>query len=185
MKAIVLSFQGTKDEAEALVDLDFTQIQYPFGPVGARVHQGFFREWNSYGAAIMSDLLTLLQKHPDAKFILPTGHSLGAAVALLGGLDAIRMLRMNASRPQIPGLIYTFGQSEQPKTREFYFYADFIFRQRPSRAVSCNSRTRLCSASAAPPHANRQLVVAPPADRNLVQQFGQHDVSNLRGLWHR
>jgi hypothetical protein len=135
MKAIVLSFQGTKDEAEALVDLDFTQIQYPFGPAGALVHQGFFREWNSYGAAIMSDLQNLLQKHPDAKFILPTGHSLGAAVALLGGLDAIRMLRMNASLPQIPVLIYTFGAAESamvssPTTflRRFYLQAAALTR---------------------------------------------------------
>jgi hypothetical protein len=42
--------------------------------------------------------------------VLSTGHSLGGAVALLGGLEAIRMLQRNVTLPQIPVLIYTFGQ---------------------------------------------------------------------------
>lgn len=110
LKAIVASYQGTEDIAEALIDADFTQIQYPHGPAGALIHAGFWETWQSYGSAIIWDMFSLLQLHPDAKMIISTGHSLGGAASLLGSLETVRLLRMNSSLPQIPVLSYTYGQ---------------------------------------------------------------------------
>ncbi|KAI9276136.1 lipase prepro protein [Sporodiniella umbellata] len=84
-KAIYLVFRGTSSFRGAVTDMLFMLTEYAPVP-GAMVHTGFY---SSYGQVVY-DYYPILQSqvyaYPDYKVVM-LGHSLGAAQALLAGLD--------------------------------------------------------------------------------------------------
>lgn len=106
---IVLSLQGSEDIAEWITDADFKQAAaqtlFASAPSDAKIHDGFLHEWRSYSSQVLNAIDSVLAKNPNPAMILVTGHSLGGAVALLGGLKIIE--RFNTT---IPVSIYTYGE---------------------------------------------------------------------------
>ena len=70
---------------------------------GCMVHTGFYRSWLSVARKVTEEVQRLRQLHPGAK-LLVTGHSLGAAMAVLAAthLHYVDALSVHA--------VYTFGQ---------------------------------------------------------------------------
>ena len=121
-KFAILAFRGTLDTKDWMDDLQATPVRFNWlfegGPEVGDVHAGFghaLRDaWDDINAALevvaprpAGDLnLATLATNPQRTFWI-TGHSLGAALAVLAGA-AFSMLPHNVIRP-ING-IYTFGQ---------------------------------------------------------------------------
>ena len=95
---ILLSIRGTASVADALRDMDATQV--PFGDSPGKVHNGF------YGAAKVAYLFVTryLNKFYSGQKLVITGHSLGGAIALI----VSEMLRR---RPDFTYdiVLYTYG----------------------------------------------------------------------------
>jgi hypothetical protein len=87
MKALVISFRGTVNQANMESDLDFVKVPCSLGgsPCGS-VHQGFLKLWLSHRDAMVRSISKFAAQH-NTPLILLTGHSLGAAVAQLAALD--------------------------------------------------------------------------------------------------
>lgn len=94
--AIVVIFTGTDTTEDVFTDLSFSKV--PFGDEaggscvpgrsGAGVHRGFWAQYTSKGSnEVLLDLvLRESRSHPERE-ILVTGHSLGAALAVLCGTE--------------------------------------------------------------------------------------------------
>jgi len=72
---LYLAFRGTEEPADIKADLKYAKVDYPGG---GRVHAGFLEAFGR----IHGDVLEVLDEHRDRTWIF-TGHSLGAALALL------------------------------------------------------------------------------------------------------
>ena len=70
---------------------------------GVQVHQGFITAFNSVADTVISTVSSQLKAHPSYTLI-SVGHSLGAALASLGGVS------LASNFPGQPLLVYTFGQ---------------------------------------------------------------------------
>ena len=94
---ILLSIRGTVSLADALRDMDATQV--PFGAWPGKVHNGF------YGAAKVTYLFVTryLDKFYSGQKLVITGHSLGGAIALI----VSEMLRQRSEKYDI--VLYTYG----------------------------------------------------------------------------
>lgn len=94
---ILVSIRGTASVADALRDMDATQV--PFGDSPGKVHNGF------YGAAkVAYDFaVRYLDKFYSGQKLVITGHSLGGAIALL----VSEMLRQRPEKYDI--VLYTYG----------------------------------------------------------------------------
>lgn len=94
---ILLSIRGTASVADALRDMDATQV--PFGDSPGKVHNGF------YGAAKVAYLFVTryLDKFYSGQKLVITGHSLGGAIALI----VSEMLRQRSENYDI--VLYTYG----------------------------------------------------------------------------
>ena len=68
-----------------------------------QVHQGFLTAFDSVADTVISTVASELKAHPTYTLI-STGHSLGAALASLGGIS------LASNFPGQPLLVYTFGQ---------------------------------------------------------------------------
>ncbi|CAO3700048.1 unnamed protein product [Rhizopus stolonifer] len=103
-KTIYLVFRGTSSFRSAVTDLVFTFADY--APVsGAKVHAGFQSSYKQVVNDYFSVVQDQLTAFPGYKVIV-TGHSLGAAQALLAGMDLYqRESRLSASNLNI----YTYG----------------------------------------------------------------------------
>ncbi|UVM48538.1 lipase family protein [Pseudomonas sp. B21-015] len=95
---ILISIRGTAGGADALRDMDATQV--PFGEWPGKVHSGF------YGAAkVAYDFVDrYLDKFYNGQKLVITGHSLGGAIALI----VSEMLRRN-KRYAADIVLYTYG----------------------------------------------------------------------------
>src|SRR5260221_2170890 len=82
-KDAVLAFRGTDDFPDAVADIRFNQVPYPYDPNAGMTHIGFTAVYQSVRDAIQAALLALPAGFP----LYITGHSLGGAVAVLGALD--------------------------------------------------------------------------------------------------
>lgn len=65
---------------------------------GCKVHYGFYKNLEQITQSIIRPIDELFAKHPDYKLVL-TGHSLGAALAILVGVE----FRVKGYKPLILG----------------------------------------------------------------------------------
>ncbi|CAO3668253.1 unnamed protein product [Rhizopus stolonifer] len=117
-KTIYLVFRGTNSFRSAITDLVFTFTDYT--PVtGAKVHAGFYSSYKQ----VVNDYFPIIQAQLTAYptyNVIVTGHSLGAAQALLAGMD----LYQRESRLSADNLfIYTVG-SPRVGNPTFAYYVD-------------------------------------------------------------
>jgi len=103
---IVISFRGSDNLENWIKDLDFPkQTAYPKCS-GCKIHGGFLSAWTEVQDQVILEVLRLLKVMPDAK-VFVTGHSLGAAMAVLCAAE------LGASEHSLGKKIeavYTFGQ---------------------------------------------------------------------------
>jgi triacylglycerol lipase len=85
----ILAFRGTATKTDALMDLNFSQVaysgKYKDNTRQPLVHSGFHSYWQSH----RKDIQEIIGKLPQKSEVIFTGHSMGAAVASIGLLDAI------------------------------------------------------------------------------------------------
>lgn len=87
VRAAVLSFRGSKAGWDDIrTDLDCRLRAWPEGPDGVPVHAGFAR-----AAELAREPVERLLSALDGVPVFATGHSLGAALALLGALASTRI----------------------------------------------------------------------------------------------
>ena len=82
---IISSFRGSINLINLVEDFVFMKTAYP-SCFECYVHEGFLLAYNSLSDQIIPYVTMLKSKYPTAEVIV-TGHSLGAAEAILGALD--------------------------------------------------------------------------------------------------
>lgn len=85
LNAIIISFRGSEDINNWISDLAVIRVDYPYCD-GCSVHQGFLHAEQAVYPDILNAVKDLSNSHRSATIVL-TGHSLGAALALLTALD--------------------------------------------------------------------------------------------------
>jgi len=85
--SIITSFRGSSDIQNFLTDADAFKVSYVRpGCSNCNVHKGFYNAYNSLQSQLTPYVQTMRSKYPSATVVV-TGHSLGAAEALLGAVD--------------------------------------------------------------------------------------------------
>ena len=118
-------------------DLNAFQIQYPYGPAGATVHEGFYGDWESLRVEIESVVVALKKSNPSFG-ITATGHSLGAALAAFCALDLTQRYGYDV-------LHYTYGEpriGNEVGSRGCNCLQPFLSTSTPTRPLPASS-TRL------------------------------------------
>jgi predicted lipase len=92
---VLISFRGTENEREWLEDGDGLLVPNLYGQ--GQVHQGFQIQYT----ALRKSLLSLMRWRPAGKLLI-TGHSLGAALAILAASDLVQ-------QSQCSPRVYTFA----------------------------------------------------------------------------
>jgi hypothetical protein len=83
--AIILSFRGSSNIQNWIINLSFNQVTYSRCG-NCKVHNGFQTGWNTVKSLVISQIQSLRALHRDAKIYI-TGHSLGGALAVLSAPD--------------------------------------------------------------------------------------------------
>jgi len=99
---IVVSFRGSVSVENFISDAEFFLIDYP-GVQGALVHAGFYEAYTVVSPSVVAAVKAIKQNHPDLP-ISVTGHSLGAALAVICALD----LAQSGFNGDVQ--VWTFGQ---------------------------------------------------------------------------
>lgn len=100
IRECIIAFRGSKTFMNYLLDDgNFIWTEPYHSCAGCKVHKGFYDSWKSLAAETIKELAAL---GCDSKPIRLTGHSLGAAMAVLAFFD----LRQNYSVKHV----YTYGQ---------------------------------------------------------------------------
>jgi hypothetical protein len=88
---IVVAFRGSSNLKNWIADFTFNKVPYP-NPAckNCHVHDGFYTVYLGTLVEMNRHVATLAAKYPTAS-IFVTGHSLGAAVSILGALDFIQL----------------------------------------------------------------------------------------------
>lgn len=92
---VLIAFRGTQHEKEWLEDFDCFLVPNLYGQ--GLVHQGFQLQYT----ALRKSLLSLMRWRPGGKLLI-TGHSLGAALAVLAAVDL-------SQQSQCTPRVYTFA----------------------------------------------------------------------------
>ena len=100
--SVVLSFEGTETLTNWLDDLKFAKTDRNMSCAGCKVHSGFYDCWKGLDAPMVEHVRALREAHPAAP-VYVTGHSLGAAIAVI----AAYILQYDLGVP-IAG-VYTYG----------------------------------------------------------------------------
>ncbi|KAF8143476.1 alpha/beta-hydrolase [Mycena galopus ATCC 62051] len=104
-KEIVVAFQGTFNLDDVATDIDLFLV--PFMSPGItesfNVHAGFLAAYNAVADTVLTTVKAQVAKYPSYTIIV-TGHSLGGALAALGGVS------IKTALPNATLKIYTFGQ---------------------------------------------------------------------------
>jgi len=100
-KTIYLVFRGTKSILNWMEDIEIQLVPYPGCQSSGYVHRGFYESAIGIQEQTVNALINLLKIHPDYGVIV-TGHSYGAAISQLIGIEMQKM---------VPGVeVYNFGQ---------------------------------------------------------------------------
>jgi len=87
-ESIIIAFRGSSTTSNWILDFEFTYRDYP--PVKhAFVHDGFYRGYLQVAPIINPIVLKLQSQYPNLT-VISTGHSLGAALALLNGAGMVQ-----------------------------------------------------------------------------------------------
>lgn len=81
-QSVIVAFRGSMDVKNWLDNLTFLKTRAYKEFPQAKVHQGFYWVYRSVATALMPIVRSLVKKHRGAP-LLVTGHSLGAAVAVI------------------------------------------------------------------------------------------------------
>ena len=106
---IILSIAGTDPLKikEWIDDLNFVKTAYPlcstYGEEPCEVHEGFLAAYELAKVEVRETIASYMSVHPTAS-VTVTGHSLGAALALLAALDLTLTQGVEITN------MYTFGQ---------------------------------------------------------------------------
>ena len=106
---IVIAFRGSSNVINDLEDIDYFLVDYSGGCQGCQVHQGFQLTYQTIAEDLLASVSTLVgaYKNRTGLEILVTGHSLGAALALLAGLDVVQKFQgLVGGRVRV----YTYGE---------------------------------------------------------------------------
>lgn len=85
LNAIIVSFRGSSNIANWIINLSFNQVTYSRCN-NCKVHNGFQVGYNTVKGTVISQIQGLRALHRDAKIYI-TGHSLGGAIAVLAAPD--------------------------------------------------------------------------------------------------
>lgn len=106
-KQHVLSFEGSQDIRDWLIDLEFIKlVPYKEHPT-AKVHFGFWKAYNSIRENVLSTI-----KYNNVSKLFVTGHSLGGALATVASLDIaeslpyINIFMINLGAPRVGNKYY-------------------------------------------------------------------------------
>lgn len=95
LRLVLVSFRGTFEPANYLIDMHARLAQVPWLEEGVRVHAGFLGAYNVFRSKIFAGL-SALHHHGDYYF-LATGHSLGGALSMLAATDPrLRQFRLTS-----------------------------------------------------------------------------------------
>lgn len=100
---LVLSFRGSENLQNWVENLKIAKTDRNMSCAGCKVHSGFYDCWRSLSAPMVEELRALRASHPLAE-VYVTGHSLGAAIAMLAAYEL-----QYEERIPVAG-VYTFGQ---------------------------------------------------------------------------
>ncbi|KAI8081737.1 lipase [Halteromyces radiatus] len=105
-KMIFVVFRGTNSIRSAIVDMNFVKTDYTPVGNGAQVHAGFLQSYLEVQDKVITEVSNLVSQYPDYG-IQYTGHSLGAAQAVLGAMDAYQRIKQISSSNL---KIHTYGE---------------------------------------------------------------------------
>ncbi|PAV15548.1 voltage-gated potassium channel [Pyrrhoderma noxium] len=104
---IIVAFRGSIQLQDFVTDLEFALVDYSSPGVsdtgGVQVHQGFLTAFNSVADIVLNIVSDQISTHPSYSLV-STGHSLGGALASLGGVS------LAANFPDASLRMFTFGQ---------------------------------------------------------------------------
>ncbi len=121
--AIYVAIRGTADLGDMTTNFSTTMV--PWKPGAGMVHQGYHDAADAAVKLVRPVLARLHGAHPDAP-IYATGHSLGAAVAVLMTLDLRPALPIHAATVAMPPLgdsAFALGEAKALKQIDSYFVA--------------------------------------------------------------
>ena len=100
--AIVVGFRGSANVRNWLSDLHYPKMAAYSKCNGCRVHSGFYRAWKALAPGVVAEVLRLHAATPSAQLFV-TGHSLGAALAVLAASE------LHYSQNLTIDAVYTYG----------------------------------------------------------------------------
>eukprot|EP00462_Mataza_sp_D1_P009813 CAMPEP_0175154326 /NCGR_PEP_ID=MMETSP0087-20121206/20269_1 /TAXON_ID=136419 /ORGANISM="Unknown Unknown, Strain D1" /LENGTH=280 /DNA_ID=CAMNT_0016441181 /DNA_START=32 /DNA_END=874 /DNA_ORIENTATION=- len=113
--SIVIAFRGSCNLPNWITNLNYTKkSEYPKCS-GCEVHGGFYAAWLALQDGIVADVLARKKAMPGAR-IFVTGHSLGAALAVLAAAE------LHYSHSLSIEAVYTFGEPRTGNSAFASFY---------------------------------------------------------------
>jgi hypothetical protein len=115
--AIVVAFRGSSNLLNWISDLDFPKhTEYPKCD-GCKVHDGFYKAWVALLPGVRAEVLRLHAAAPAAQLFF-TGHSLGAALAVLAAAE------LHYSEGLEVDAVYTYGEPRVGNDAFHKFYSN-------------------------------------------------------------
>ena len=122
---VIVSFRGTENLENWIENLDIAKTDHAMSCKGCKAHSGFVNMWTAFSNNVIRELRRLRSLYPGAKLFI-TGHSLGAAVALIAGYSLQYDIGFDVAG------VYTYG-SPRVGNQAFSDFLDGKGRQQQSQ----------------------------------------------------